>query len=171
MVYCPYRKEVFELIRTAHPSDLAAIAALEKACFPPSEAAPAESFEKRLRFFPDHFYLMFIEDSLVSCVNGFVTNEEILTDEMFEKAEMHDESGAWQMLFGVLTHPDHRTKGYASALINRVIEDAKRQNRLGIILTCKEKLICFYSRFGFLDEGVSVSEHGGAVWHQMRLTF
>lgn len=159
------------LIRYATLDDLNAVSDLEKACFPPLEAAPKESFEKRLRVFPDHFWLMYEEDTLLSCVNGFVTNDEILTDEMFEDAGMHDENGAWQMIFGVLTHPDHRMKGYASELMKRAVEDAKNQKRKGVILTCKPALIPFYARLGFMDEGVSPSEHGGALWHQMRITF
>ena len=152
-------------------SDLDAITQLESVCFPPLEAAPKESFEKRIRVFPNHFWLLYEGETLISCVNGFVSNEEMLMDEMFEHAGMHDQNGAWQMIFGVLTHPDYQLKGYASRLMNRMIEDARSQGRKGVILTCKTKLIPFYARFGFIDEGVSVSEHGGAVWHQMRLTF
>ena len=43
--------------------------------------------------------------------------------------------------------------------------------RKGLVLTCKEKLIPYYSSFGFQDEGISSSEHGNVVWHQMRLRF
>ena len=114
---------------------------------------------------------MYDENTLVSCVNGFVTDEEILTDEMFENAGMHDENGAWQMIFGVLTHPEYRKKGYATELLKRAIDESRKQNRKGVILTCKEALIPFYARLGFVDEGVSASEHGGALWHQMRITF
>lgn len=47
---------------------------------------------------------------------------------------------------------------------------AKKQNRQCIVLTCKKKdLIDFYSKFGFVDEGVSESNHGGEKWNQMRL--
>ena len=38
----------------------------------------------------------------------------------------------------------------------------------GIVLTCKEHLIPFYSEFGFVDEGISSSTHGNVLWHQMR---
>ena len=158
-------------IRYASMNDLTAISELEKAFFPPLEAAPAESFERRIRVFPNHFWLLYDHQTLISCVNGFCSDNEILTDEMFEKAEMHNEGGAWQMVFGVLTHPDHRKKGCATLLMNRMIEDTRKQKRKGVILTCKEALIPFYARFGFIDEGVSVSEHGGALWHQMRITF
>ena len=39
------------------------------------------------------------------------------------------------------------------------------------MLTCKERLLSFYRQFGYRNEGVSGSEHGGAVWYEMRLTF
>lgn len=41
-----------------------------------------------------------------------------------------------------------------------------------IVLTCKERLIPYYEKFGFKDEGVTdKSIHGNVEWHQMRLTF
>ena len=52
-----------------------------------------------------------------------------------------------------------------------VIADVKEQERKGIVLTCKESLIPFYERFGFVNEGKSMSKHGGAVWYDMRLVF
>ena len=41
---------------------------------------------------------MFEEEKLIAFVDGMVTNQEDLTDEMYEKAEMHDEKGDWQMI-------------------------------------------------------------------------
>ena len=41
----------------------------------------------------------------------------------------------------------------------------------GLVLTCKEKLLHYYAKFGFVNEGVSGSTHGGVVWYQMRLRF
>lgn len=97
--------------------------------------------------------------------------EKDLTDEMYEKASMHDEKGSWQMIFGVNTIPSYRRKGYAGELIQRAIEDARAQGRKGLVLTCKDKLIPYYSKLGFELEGVSQSVHGNVVWNQMRLTF
>ena len=91
---------------------------------------------------------------------------------MYEKAVLHDENGDWQMIFGVNTIPEYRKNGYAGELIKRAIEDAKKQGRKGLVLTCKDRLVHYYAKFGFKDEGVSEkSTHGGAVWNQMRLTF
>ena len=115
---------------------------------------------------------MFDEGRLVSFVDGFVTDEPDLTDEMYENASLHNECGAWQMIFGVNTVPEYRRRGCAGELIRRAIADARTQGRRGLVLTCKEKLVGYYALFGFADEGVSdKSNHGGVVWHQMRLVF
>lgn len=159
-------------IRTAMLQDLDAVSAVEAACFPPAEAASKDEFYERLTYYANHFWLLFEGDTLISFVDGMVTDEMDLTDDMYARAAMHDEQGAWQMIFGVNTIPSHRQKGYAGRLIQVAIDDARRQGRRGLVLTCKDRLIHYYSGFGFIDEGVSSkSVHGGAVWHQMRLTF
>lgn len=154
-------------------ADLAAVAAVEKACFPPAEAATADEFRDRLAHYAAHFWLLFDEKGdLVSFVDGMVTDERDLTDAMYAQAAMHDEKGAWQMIFGVNTLPEYRKRGYAGELIRRAIADARQQDRKGLVLTCKERLIAYYAKFGFVDEGVSEkSTHGNVRWHQMRLTF
>ena len=159
------------LIRYATIEDLKAVSEVECACFPPTEAATEESFRERLEHYADHFWLMFDADRLVSFVDGFVTDIPDLTDEMYERAEMHDENGAWQMIFGVNTLPEYRRRGLAGELINRAVEDAEKQGRRGLVLTCKEEKIHYYAKFGFKNEGVSESVHGNVVWYQMRLTF
>ena len=160
------------IIRTANMEDLDAVASVEALCFPPAEAATKEAFAQRLQYYADHFWLMFDGDRLVSFMDGFVTDQEDLEDEMYERASMHNENGAWQMIFGVNTIPDCRKKGYAGLMIQRAIDDARKQGRKGLVLTCKPKLVSYYGRFGFVDEGVSEkSVHGNAIWHQMRLTF
>ena len=160
------------LIRTATIEDLDAVTAVEAECFPPAEAATRKDFEGRLRTYGNHFWLMFEGDKLVSFVDGFVTDQKDLTDEMYEKSEMHNENGKWQMIFGVNTIPSCRKKGYAGRLIEHAIADAREQGRVGLVLTCKDRLVHYYAQFGFVDEGISEqSTHGNAVWHQMRLTF
>ena len=100
-----------------------------------------------------------------------VTNQLDLTDELYAQAALHDESGAWQMIFGVNTLPAYRRQGIAETLLRRAIADARAQGRRGLVLTCKEHLLHYYAKLGFVNEGVSGSVHGGAVWYQMRLTF
>ena len=159
-------------IRTANMDDLDVIAGVEAECFPAAEAATKEEFAERIQYYGDHFWLLFDEEKLVAFVDGFVTNAADLTDEMYAKASMHEEDGAWQMIFGVNTIPAYRKRGLAGKLIERAIEDAREQGRKGLVLTCKDHLVHYYAKFGFKNEGVSEnSTHGDAVWNQMRLTF
>lgn len=160
------------LIRTATINDLDAITAVEAECFPTAEAATRDEFRDRLEHYANHFLLMFNEERLIAFVDGLVTNIPDLTDEMYADASLHNEAGRWQMIFGVNTIPSYRKHGYAGRLIQRVIDEAKAQGRAGLVLTCKDKLVNYYSKFGFLNEGITdKSEHGGAAWNQMRLTF
>ena len=159
------------LIRTAKIEDLQQIAEGRGSLLSPAEAATEEDFIQRRESSKDHFWLMFDGDRLIAFVDGMVTDQKDLTDEMYEKASMHDEKGSWQMIFGVNTIPSYRRKGYAGELIQRAIEDARAQGRKGLVLTCKDRLIPYYSKFGFELEGVSESVHGNVVWNQMRLTF
>lgn len=159
-------------IRNGRISDVDELTAIEAECFPAAEAAERKSFEDRLKHYADHFWILEDDNGkIISFVNGMVTDEEHLTDKMYENASMHNENGAWQMIFGVNTLPKYRKNGYAETVVRRVIDGAKKQGRKGLVLTCKEKLIHFYGKLGFVDEGVSDSEHGGVVWHEMRLTF
>ena len=158
-------------IRCATIEDLDRITEVEALCFPPAEAASKASFEGRLTVYPNHFWVSEVDDEIVGFVNGFVTDEEDLTDEMFADANMHDENGAWQMIFGVDTIPEYQRRGFAEQVLNKVIEVAKEEGRKGLVLTCKEHMLHYYAKFGFINEGVSGSEHGGALWYQMRITF
>lgn len=159
-------------IRHATKHDISTISEVEAKCFPPSEAASEKAFTERIENYGNHFWLMHENDKLIAFVDGFVTDKSDLTDEMFANATMHNENGAWQMIFGVNTLPEYRNNGYASELLRRAVDEAKEQGRKGVVLTCKDKLLPFYARLGFVDEGVTdKSTHGNAVWHQMRIIF
>lgn len=162
-------------IRHADLSDLDLVTEVENTCFPPQEAASREVFADRLKTYPKHFWLYF-EDTpegcrLVSFVDGMVTDEPDLKDCMYASASLHNEKGAWQMIFGVNTLPAFRRQGFAGRLLCEAIAQAQRENRRGLVLTCKDALVHYYAYFGFEDEGISDSAHGNATWHQMRLTF
>ena len=159
------------ILRTATEHDLDALTAVEAACFPAAEAATREELAERLRAYGDHFWLLFDGETLVSFVDGMVTDLPDLTDEMYADTSFHDENGAWQMIFGVNTLPAYRKQGFAGRLLERAIADAKAQGRKGLVLTCKDRLVHYYAKFSFVNEGVSESVHGGVTWYQMRLTF
>lgn len=164
-------KEKTMKIRKAKADDWKVLTAIEAACFPEAEAAKEDAFRERLRMYGEHFLLLEENGRVISFINGMVTDEETIRDEMYEKADLHQENGSWQTVFGINTLPEFRRKGYAAKLMKAFIAEAQKQKRKGCILTCKEGLIPYYEKFGYQNQGISGSVHGGAVWYDMRLIF
>ena len=158
-------------LRAATPKDVDILASIEAQSFPEAEMATRESFEKRLAVFPDCFLILFEDGEPVGLFDGMITNNRTISDDMFENASLHVPNGRWQSVFGLAVIPSKRHQGCASTLMRAFIEKARQEGRDGLILTCKEKLIPWYKTFGFEDEGLSDSTHGGVPWHEMRLTF
>ncbi len=136
-------------ITTATLADLDALAAIEAACFPAAEAAAREEIEERLRVYAAHFYIAREKGAAIGFVDGMVTDEKDLLDELYADAARHDENGAWQMIFGLNTLPEYRRRGVAAALIEAMCAAARAQGRRGVVLTCKEHLLPYYAKFVF----------------------
>ena len=157
------------IIRQVMPEDLDAVARVEAVCFPEAEAAARASFAQRIEAFPESFLVAEQEGRIVGFINGCVTDERMIRDEMFEDTAYHKPDGAYQSIFGLDVAPEWQHRGLAGDLMKHLIEDARKRGRKGLILTCKEHLIGFYERFGYRSLGVSQSVHGGAVWYDMIL--
>lgn len=158
-------------IRNVLVTDLDAVTFVEESCFPVEEAATRESFEKRIASFPESFFVGVMDEKVVTLVNGCVTNSRTIYDELFEDASLHDENNDYQSVFGLCTLPEYQKRGLAEQMLNHMIEIAKSRGKKGVILTCKDKLIHYYEKFGFKNLGVSASVHGGAVWYDMIIDF
>lgn len=157
------------MIRQVRPEDLDAVTAVEAVCFPAAEAAGRDAFRQRIHAFPESFFVAEAEERVVGFINGAVTDERTIRDEMFEDAGLHQPDGAYQSIFGLDVAPEYQHRGLAGELMRHLIAEAKRQGRKGLILTCKDRLIGFYEQFGYRSLGVSASTHGGAVWYDMIL--
>ena len=127
------------IIRKATVSDLDLVTNIEATCFPPAEAAPREAFKERLDHYGGQFLIAFDGDTPIGFIDGFVSDDEILTDEMFADASLHNPKGAWQMIFGLNTLPEYRNCGVGGKLIGAFIDLAREEKRKGVILTCKKK--------------------------------
>lgn len=158
-------------LRYATIEDAEALAGVESASFPPAEACSLENFKKRLAFFADCFIVLEEDGNICGLIDGMVTDQQTITDDLYEDASLHNPNGAWQSVFGLAVLPQKRHRGYASLLMMEMIEKARNENRRGLILTCKEGLIAFYEQFGFMNKGLSASVHGGAAWYDMVLDF
>ncbi|WP_113672291.1 GNAT family N-acetyltransferase [Vallitalea guaymasensis] len=160
---------MMDKIRQVRKEDLYAIIEIEAICFPAAEAADKKSIASRIDTFPESFFVAEKDDRIVGFINGAVTNERTIRDEMFEDAGLHINDGAYQSIFGLDVIPEYQHQGIAGRLMRHLINDAMIKGRKGLILTCKEHLIGFYEQFGFSSLGLSESVHGGAVWYDMIL--
>ena len=158
-------------IRKVKPEDLDAVTRVEAVCFPEAEAAPRESFRQRISTFPDSFFVAEKDGEIIGFINGCATDSRVIFDEMFADASHHREDGIYQSIFGLDVIPEYQHQGLASRLMEHLIEDAREKGRKGLTLTCKDRLIGFYERFGYKNLGLSQSVHGGAVWYDMLLEF
>ena len=73
------------------------------------------------------------------------------------------------MIFSVCILPDYQGKGYARKMLMNYIEEMKKEDLKGIILTCKDHLRPFYESCGFTWMQISKSTHGQAKWNDMIL--
>lgn len=115
------------MIRKGTIEDAEILSKVEATCFLPNEAATSKEIQERLNVYANHFLLLFEEDRLISFIDGFCTNQRDLTDEMYSDASMHDEDGDWQMIFGLNTLPDYQRKGYATKIMNAMINMARQE--------------------------------------------
>lgn len=159
-------------IRNVKAEDLDQVTEVEALCFPAAEAATEESFRKRIDTFPESFLVAENESGkIIGFINGCVTDERTIRDEMFEDSGLHRADGMYQSIFGLDVIPEYRRQGVAADLMNHLIQTAKARGKKGMILTCKDRLIHYYEKFGYRSLGISGSVHGGAVWYDMLLEF
>ncbi len=158
-------------IRKATINDALILANIEAECFPAAEAATLKSIQQRIKTFPNSFFIAEEGQNAIGFINGCVTNSRVITDDMFEDVSTHNPNGDFQAIFGLDVIPQKRKNGVAAMLMKHIIDEAKKSGRKGLILTCKERLIHYYEKFGYKNIGVSNSTHGGAVWYDMILEF
>jgi Acetyltransferases len=158
-------------IRQASIEDLDSVAKVEEICFPEAEAAARESLEQRIKTFSESFFVAETEEKVIGFINGCVTNKTTIHDELYKDSSLHIPNGDYQTIFGLDVIPEYRNQGIAAQLMNHMIKVSKEEGRKGVILTCKERLIHYYEKFGYANKGVSNSVHGGAEWYDMILEF
>lgn len=156
--------------RTIHPDEAEEAVRIEAICFLPNEACKREHMIPRIEAASDIFWVAVEKATgqIAGFINGIATNETLFRDEFFTDASQHDPQGINIMICGLDVLPEHRNQGLARALVRSYAEREKgRRKRL--VLTCLEKLVPMYLKFGFDDRGISASQWGGEVWHEMEM--
>ncbi len=152
-------------IRKARPQDMDRVYEIELESFPPEEAASKEKYIWRQEHYPDLFLAAESDGRICGCICMISMDASLIDDAVFEMEQVPD--GKTCAILTVMTEEAARNKGVAAQLLEAAIEAASCQDMESIVLTCKEHLIHYYSRFGFEKVGISQSVHGGAVWYDM----
>ena len=156
-------------IRQVRQDDLDSVSAIEACCFPLAEAASREAFQARIAAFPECFFVAEADGRLIGFINGCITNSPVIYDELFYSTQHHIPEGDNLTVFGLDVIPDYRRQGIAALLMRHFIQKGKHAGKKSLILTCKKRLVHYYESFGYLNNGLSASTHGGAQWFDMTL--
>ena len=152
--------------RPIRPDEAEQAIRIETICFPPHEACKREHMIPRIAAAKEFFLVA--EDrrngEIAGFINGIATNERAFRDDFFTDAETHDPLGSNIMILGLDVLPEYRGKGLARELV-KCYRNRFRGRRL--VLTCLERLVPMYIKFGFRDLGESASVWGGEKWHEM----
>jgi len=156
-------------IRRACIDDLDEVTKVEASCFPEAEAASRVSLEQRIKTFKESFFIAETDGKMIGFINGCIINGTVIYDKLYKDSTLHILNGDYQTIFGLDVIPDYRNQGIAAQLMNYMIKASRVAGRKGLILTCKERLIHYYTKFGYMNKGISESVHGGAEWYDMIL--
>ncbi|MFC4777736.1 GNAT family N-acetyltransferase [Paenibacillus sp. GCM10023252] len=139
---------------------------LELASYPAEAAASREAFLYRLEHYPEWFWSAWSGEQLVGILNGVLTSEPHLGDEL-KSAHEGAIQGNHLCILTVAVDPRKRREGIGSKLLQHVLDKSQYSALQSIVLMCEEELIPFYERAGFSLIGPSASQHGGLLWYEM----
>lgn len=163
-------EKIFEF-RSIKYEEHAEAARIEAICFPPNEACTPEHIRDRIKVAPDQFLVAIDPKNgkIAGFMNGIATNEERFRDEFFVDESLHTPDGKHIMIMGLDVLPEYRMHGLGRELVRVYAERERKNGRETIVLTCLERLVEMYKKFGFKDLGTANSVWGGEVWHEMVL--
>lgn len=153
--------------RLVNESDLSEILEIENEGFTPKEAATEKALIDRIQNIKDTFIVAESNGEIAGYVNGPVIENMYITDDLFETIEPNPSTGGYIAILGLVVAKDYRNQGLAGQLLKQLESTAKDNQREGIKLTCKADLIPFYEKYGYTNDGISASEHGGVQWFNL----
>ena len=154
-------------LREVRAKDLEQLLKIEDEGFSKEEAATKEAMVERVQLIADSFIVAEKEGEILGYINGPIIDQPYITDDLFETIEENPNKGGYQSILGVAVSKQARNQGIAKILFKRMEELVKENEREGITLTCKQELISFYEKLGFINHGLSESEHGGVSWYNL----
>ncbi|MFC3746991.1 GNAT family N-acetyltransferase [Paenibacillus sp. GCM10012306] len=154
-------------LRNVQLTDLEHLLFIENEGFSKEEAATKEAFVERIGLIADTFIVAEQEGQIIGYINGPIISQPYITDDLFTKIKENPKKGGYQSVLGLVVSKQARNQGVAKYLIDKMEYISLENERSGITLTCKEELVPFYEKLGFVNHGLSESKHGGISWYNL----
>ncbi|MCT8140336.1 GNAT family N-acetyltransferase [Anaerobacillus sp. CMMVII] len=154
-------------LRNVQNTDLEQLLLIENEGFSKEEAATKEAFVERIQLIADTFIVAEKDGKILGYINGPIINQPYITDNLFKEIKENPKSRGYQSILGLAVSKNARNQGIAKILIEKMEELVEKNQREGITLTCKQELVSFYEKCGFVNHGLSESKHGGVSWYNL----
>ncbi|WP_010300616.1 GNAT family N-acetyltransferase [Kurthia senegalensis] len=155
------------MIREVMKKDLSSIMEIERRGFSVEEAASEAAMAERIQKIPDSFLIAEHEHQVIGFVVGNVMTKRYITDDQFETLTNNLAIGGIQSILSLAVDPAYRKLGVGQKLMEQLEDVATRQQREAISLTCLTHLVSYYEKLGYVNEGISDSQHAGEVWYNL----
>ncbi|GGA19089.1 GNAT family N-acetyltransferase [Psychrobacillus lasiicapitis] len=154
-------------LRNVQPTDLEQLLVIENEGFSIEEAATKEAFIERIQLIADTFIVAEREGEILGYINGPIIHQPYITDDLFKEINENPKRGGYQSILGLAVSKRARGQGIGKILMEKMEELVEENKREGITLTCKEELVSFYEKLGFVNHDLSESKHGGVSWYNL----
>lgn len=141
------------IIRSVTMDDLDEVVELESAAFKMTKEQTEKDMVGRIKNYPDTFLVAEEKGKVIGHIFGPAFDQRYIEDELYFKNHPNQKDDRYQMVLSLAVVPEYCKHGVATNLIEELAKVAKKQNRQAISLICLPKLIKFYEKRGFKNEG------------------
>ena len=141
------------IIRRVTMDDLEEVVNLESAAFKMTKEQTRNDMIGRIENYPDTFLVAQEYGKVIGHIFCPAFNKRYIEDELYFNNHPNQKDDRYQMILSLAVLPAYCKQGIATKLIEALAQEARKQNRQAISLTCLPKLIKFYEKRGFHNEG------------------
>lgn len=153
--------------RQVQPKDWEAIMKIENQGFSPAEAASRAAMKERIENIPETFIVAAKQEEILGYIVGPTFSQRYLADELYQHTLSNNKSDAYQTVLSLAVTRPYRRHKIGTQLLTQLAQVARSQKRQAITLTCLATLIPFYEANGYINEGLSASQHADEKWYNM----
>lgn len=154
-------------ITPVRADDLDQIMVIETAGFSSAEAGSRSAYQERMTKLATTFLVARDGATVLGFIVGPAVAQRYIQDEMYVVTPTNLEQGGHQLVFTVAVSPAAQGQHVGSRLLTALEERARQAGRTSMALTCLDRLVPFYERNGFINQGVAASSHAGETWYNL----